>query len=191
MSSPNGEITHVSDTALMVAACRAYETELQDALVKDSFAARLAGERGFGILAALPYPNLLRLGIAIRTRFVDELLLEALGQYPIKTILSVGCGLDTRPWRLDFPSDVCWIETDFANVLDYKNRLMSGEAPRCRGERLTVDQNDPAQPSALYKAAGSAHALMITEGLLLYLPALDRGSAGCRSSYPRRYRPLD
>ena len=92
MSSPYGEITHVSDTALMVAACRAHETELQDAFVKDSFAARLAGERGFGILAALPYSNLLCLGIAIRTRFVDELLLEALGQHPIKAILSVGCG---------------------------------------------------------------------------------------------------
>ena len=111
-----------------------------------------------------------QLGIAIRTRFVDELLLEALGQHPIKTILSVGCGLDTRPWRLDFPSDARWIETDFADVLDYKDRLMSGEAPRCRRERLTVDLNEPAQRSALYKAAGSAPALMITEGLQLYLP---------------------
>src|SRR5690242_19545823 len=39
----SGEITHVSDTALMVAACRAHETELQDAWVRDPFAARLAG----------------------------------------------------------------------------------------------------------------------------------------------------
>lgn len=167
----SGEITHVSDTALMVAACRAHETDLEDAFVKDPFAVRLAGERGFAILAALPYSNLLRLGIAIRTRFVDELLLEALSQYPITTILSVGCGLDTRPWRLSFPSEVRWIETDFTDVLDYKERLMSGEVPRCRRERLTLDLNDPVQRSALYKAAGSAPALMITEGLLLYLPA--------------------
>ena len=48
---------------------------------------------------------------------------------------------------------------------------MFGETPRCRRERLTADLNDPAQRSALYKAAGSAPALMITEGLLLYLPA--------------------
>jgi methyltransferase (TIGR00027 family) len=167
----SGQIMHVSDTALMIAACRAHETELQDAFVKDPFAVRLAGDRGFSILAALPYSNLLRLGIAIRTRFVDELLLEVLSQYPITTILNVGCGLDTRPWRLDFPSNVRWIETDFADVLDYKEQLMSGEAPRCLRERLTVDLNDPAQRSALYEAAGSAPALMMTEGLLLYLPA--------------------
>jgi O-methyltransferase involved in polyketide biosynthesis len=83
----------------MIAACGAHETELQDAFVKDPFAARLAGQRGFSILAALPYSNLLRLGIAIRTRFVDKLPLEVLSQYPIMTVLNVGCGLNTRPCR--------------------------------------------------------------------------------------------
>jgi methyltransferase (TIGR00027 family) len=171
MSSANGEITHVSDTALMVAACRALETEFEDAFVKDPFARQLAGERGFSILAALPYSNLLRLGIAIRTRFVDELLLEASRQHPITTVLSVGCGLDTRPWRLDLPSDLRWIETDFAAVLDYKERLMCGERPRCRRERLVVDVNNPIERSAMYRRAGSGSAIMITEGLLLYLAA--------------------
>lgn len=170
--SPNrGEITDVSDTALMVAACRAHETELEDAFVRDPFAARLAGERGFAILAALPHSNVVRLGLAVRTRFVDELLLEALRRYPITTVLSVGCGLDSRPWRIDFPSDLRWIEIDFASVLDYKEQLMSGERPRCRRERLTLDVNDPLQRRTMYEGAGSAPALMITEGLLMYLPA--------------------
>ena len=167
----SSEIKHVSDTALMIAACRAHETKLEDAFIRDPFAERLAGERGFAILDALPHSNLLRLAIAIRTRFVEELLLEALRQYPVTLILSVGCGLDTRPWRLDFPSEVRWIEADYADVLDYKERLMLGEAARCLRQRLTVDLNDPAQRSALYKAAGSEPALMITEGLLLYLSA--------------------
>jgi methyltransferase (TIGR00027 family) len=171
MSSNDGEITHVSDTALMVAACRAHETELEDAFVRDPFAARLAGERGLAILHALPYSNLLRLGLAIRTRFVDELLLEALRDHPITTVLSVGCGLDTRPWRLDLQKNLRWIEFDFADVLDYKDQLMIGETPRCRRESLTVDLNDPVQRRAMYEAGGSAPALMITEGLLLYLPA--------------------
>ena len=98
MSSNDGEITHVSDTALMVAACRAHETALEDAFLCDPFAARLAGERGFAILGALPHANVVQIGLAIRTRFVDELLLEALRDYPVTTVLSAGCGLDTRPW---------------------------------------------------------------------------------------------
>ncbi len=123
------------------------------------------------ILEALPHANVMRLGLAIRTRFADELLLEALVQYPITTVLSVGCGLDTRPWRLDLSPDVRWVEIDFPEILDYKDGLMSGETPVCRRERLTIDLNDPANRRAMYEAAGSAPALMITEGLLLYLPA--------------------
>lgn len=171
MPEIDGKITHVSDTALMIAACRAHEHELQDAFVHDPFASRLAGERGVAILRALPYSNVLRLGIAIRTRFVDDLLLDALATHPIATVLSVGCGLDTRPWRLDLAPNLRWIEVDFADVLDYKDGLMSGERSRCRRERLTVDLNDAAQRRAMYEAAGSSSALMITEGLLLYLPA--------------------
>lgn len=171
MSSNDGKITHVGDTALMVAACRAHETELEDAYVRDPFAARLAGQRGPAILQALPHSNVVRLGIAIRTRFVDELLLEALRDNPITTVLSVGCGLDTRPWRLDISPDLRWIEIDFAEMLDYKDRLMLGEKPCCRRERLSLDLNDPVERRDMYDAAGSAPTLMLTEGLLLYLPA--------------------
>jgi methyltransferase (TIGR00027 family) len=171
MPETDGKITHVSDTALMIAACRAHENELPDAFVRDPFAARLAGERGVAIVRAMPHTNVLRLGMAIRTRFVDELLLGALARYPIATVLSVGCGLDTRPWRLDLSPELRWIEIDFADVLDYKDQHMAGEASRCRRERLCVDLNDAAQRRAVYEAAGSLSALMITEGLLLYLPA--------------------
>jgi methyltransferase (TIGR00027 family) len=182
MSSNDGEITHVSDTALMVAACRAHETELEDAFMHDPFAARLAGERGLAILRALPHSNVVRLGLAVRTRFVDELLMEALRDHPITTVLSVGCGLDTRPWRLDLQMNLRWIEIDFADVLDYKDRLMFGETPRCRRERLTVDLNDPVQRRAMYEASGSEPALMITEGLLLYLPAATVEALAAESS---------
>jgi len=171
MSLPHDEITHVSDTALMVAACRALESECPDGFVDDPFAARLAGERGSAMLRGLPHPELMRFGVGVRSRFVDELLLEALASIPVATVLSVGCGLDTRPWRLDLPADLRWIEVDFADMLDYKERLMSAETPRCLRERLTADVNDAAQRRTIYAAAGPAPALMITEGLLMYLPA--------------------
>ena len=166
-----GEITHVSDTALMVAACRALESECPDGFVHDPFAARLAGERGMAMLRGLPQPEMMRFGIGVRSRFMDELLLEALASKTIATVLSVGCGLDTRPWRLELPPDLRWIEVDFADMLDYKEALMTAETPQCRRERLTADVNHPAQRRTIYAAAGRAPALMITEGLLMYLPA--------------------
>src|SRR5438874_5914992 len=171
MSLSHGEITHVSDTALMVAACRALESECPDGFVHDPFAARLAGERGSAILRALPHPEMMRFGIGVRSRFMDELLLQALASKPIATVLSMGCGLDTRPWRLELPPDLRWIEVDFADMLDYKDALMLAETPRCRRQRITADLNDAAQRRSIYLAAGPAPALMVTEGLLMYLPA--------------------
>jgi methyltransferase (TIGR00027 family) len=171
MSSSEGKIRHVSDTALMVAACRAHESELEDAFVRDPFAARLSGERGFGILRELPHSDVLRIGLAIRTRFVDELLLEALKSDSITTVLNVGCGLDTRPWRLDLDQNLRWIEVDFEDVLDYKDQRMVGNSPRCCRERLSIDVNDPVQRQIMYKSVGFETTLMITEGLLMYLPA--------------------
>jgi methyltransferase (TIGR00027 family) len=171
MPPAHGEINHVSDTALMVAACRALETESDDGFVDDPFAARLAGERGMAILDALPHQQMFRFGIGVRSRFLDELLLEALASDQIATVLSVGCGLDTRPWRLELPPELRWIEVDFPDMLDYKDGLMAGETPHCRRERLSADLNDREQRLALYRAAGAAPALMITEGLLMYLPA--------------------
>ena len=171
MSPSHGEITHVSDTALMVAACRALESECQDGFVNDPFAARLAGERGMAILRELPRPEMMRVGIGVRSHFIDELLLTALAAQPIATVLCLGCGLDTRPWRLELPPDLRWIEVDFADMLDYKDGLMATEIPRCRRERIAADVNDPAQRRNLYAAVGPAPALMITEGLLMYLPA--------------------
>ena len=170
-SPTDSEITQVTDTALMVAACRAHENELEDAFVRDPFASRLAGERGIAILRALPHSNVVRLGLAIRTRFVDELLLNTLAKHSVATVLSVGCGLDTRPWRLDLSPNLRWIDVDFAAVLDYKERVMSGESPRCSRERLSVDLNDEAERRTMFKVAGAPQGIMITEGLLLYLPA--------------------
>jgi methyltransferase (TIGR00027 family) len=165
------EITHVSDTALMVAACRALETEEPDAFARDPLAARLAGERGFAILNGIPWSMVLRFGMAVRTRFVDDLLAEALTIHAIRTVLSVGCGLDTRPWRLALPPGLRWIEVDFPGVLDYKHGLLAGEKAHCRVERLSVDLNDAAQRRTMYAAAGTEPALVITEGVLMYLPA--------------------
>src|SRR5690242_17053144 len=100
MSPSHGEIQHVSDTALMVAAARALETECEDGFVYDPFAARLAGERGNAILRSLPYPEMMRFGIGVRSHFIDELLSERLEPEGIRTVVCLGCGLDTRPWRL-------------------------------------------------------------------------------------------
>jgi methyltransferase (TIGR00027 family) len=171
MSSPPQEIVQVSDTALLVAACRALETERADAFVRDPFAARLAGERGMAIARALPHLEAMSFGIALRGRFMDELIADTIARHGIETVVSLGCGLDARPWRLDLPAGLRWIESDLPGILVYKAGVMASETPRCRLEQLAADLNDASGRRAVYEAAGAAPALLITEGLLMFLPA--------------------
>src|SRR4051794_18710917 len=112
MSTGTHEITHVSDTALMVAACRALETDNPHGLVRDPFAARLAGDRGMAIAKALPRVEMMCFGIAARTHFLDELIAQYIASSSIGTVVTMGCGLDSRPWRLDLPESLRWIEVD-------------------------------------------------------------------------------
>jgi len=163
------QIQHVSDTALMVAACRALETARADGLVRDLFAERLAGPRGDAILRGITGWQLMCFGIGVRTRFLDDLVIETISKERIEAVLSVGAGLDTRPWRLELPADLRWIEADFPEMLDYKARAMAGEKPKCRLERVAADVTGEAQRAALFTAASGVPALMITEGLLMYL----------------------
>lgn len=164
------EIAHVSDTALMTAACRALETDRPDGLVQDPFAAELAGPRGMAIARSLTRLEMMCFGVGIRSRFLDQLVLDTVSTYGIATVLSLGAGLDTRPWRLSLPPSLQWVEVDFPAMLDYKESVLAHATPTCRRHRLAVDITEPSGLAGVVAmAAGST--LVITEGLLMYLPA--------------------
>ncbi len=170
METGPGEIRHVSDTALMTAACRAMETERADGLIRDLYAARLAAERGMAIARAMPDLDRVCFGMGLRTRYLDELVLATIAGARIQCVLNVGAGLDSRPWRLDLPADLRWIEVDLPAMLEYKTRVMADVQPRCRREAMVVDVCDAEARRAMFDAAGSDAVLLITEGLLPYLP---------------------
>ncbi len=165
------EIFHVSDTALMVAACRAMETERPDGLVRDPLAGRLAGARGMAIAQSVAVLPLMAFGVAIRSHFLDELVLDVVSTQRIKTVLCLGCGLDTRPWRLPLPPGLRWIEVDFPALLEYKTDTLAGEPPHCRLERIAADLNEPAARRMVLGEPGGSRTLLISEGLLMYLPS--------------------
>jgi methyltransferase (TIGR00027 family) len=155
----------------MTAACRAMETVDPLGLIRDPFAESLACERGMAIANNLPGLERMRFGVCLRSRFLDELLLDTITAHGIATVLSVGAGLDTRPWRLDLPAQLRWIEVDFPDMLDYKDAIMAAAAPKCHRERLSADVNQGSDRESVFAAAGDGPTLMITEGLLMYLPA--------------------
>src|SRR5262245_51515162 len=164
---PEPMVRHISDTARWVAAFRAQETARADALFRDPLAARLAGERGAEIARRLgQHPW----AFVARTLLLDRIL-ERCVAGGVDRVINLAAGLDTRPYRLPLPRELSWIEVDLPEILAEKEALLAGESPRCRLERVKLDLADATARRALFArlGAGVEKALILTEGLLIYL----------------------
>ncbi|MGE0174517.1 MAG: class I SAM-dependent methyltransferase [Oligoflexales bacterium] len=166
----NTPISDVSDTALWVAAFRAKESARPDALYSDPLAEVLSGERGMAIAREMPYPKILAWLMAVRTVAIDRLIFEAI-KAGVDTVINIGAGLDTRPYRLDLPNDLNWIEVDFPHMIELKNAKLASSKPRCRLSRFGLDVSNRSVANKLYQEIGAKtkNALVITEGVIAYL----------------------
>jgi methyltransferase (TIGR00027 family) len=167
-------IQDVSDTAFMIAAYRELETNRPDALFRDPLAGRLAGDQGRKIIATRKYSSIIAWTVAVRTVIIDQFIQSAIGQ-GVDTVLNLGAGLDTRPYRMTLPESLRWIEVDFPHVMEQKEKLLAGEKPLCRLERVKMDLADvPARQKLLSKVnSASQRILVLTEGVVPYLGVED------------------
>lgn len=174
MSAPGPSITHVSDTARWTALHRATESARPDALFKDPLAARLAGEQGHAIVARAPRSTRNGWWLVARTKIIDDAITQAIAD-GCDRVLNLAAGLDTRPYRLPLPPEFTWVEADLPKLLAEKERLLADQEPRCRLTRSAVDLADPVARDAFLDEAlqGATKALVLTEGLLMYLDDAD------------------
>jgi methyltransferase (TIGR00027 family) len=170
-------IENVSDTAFWIAHHRAVETARPDALFHDPLAGLLAGERGRKIAGAMPISSITGWHVAIRTRIIDDYIKSAIEQ-GIDTILNLGAGLDTRPYRIDLPPSLLWIEADYPAMIEFKEARLANEKPRCGLERVKVDLSVAAERRQMLGAvnARAKQLLVLTEGVITYLDPVEVGA---------------
>lgn len=158
-------------TARWTAAVRAGERGRADALVDDPWAELLAGEEGMAWLAARTPESVVP--IVIRTRFFDDWLRSVAVEGPLRQVVLLGAGLDTRAWRLPWPDGATVFEVDRLGTLAAKTgelalagavagcdrRVVDGDLASDWGVRLVAAGFDPSHPTA-----------WLAEGILFYLP---------------------
>ncbi len=183
-------IQNVSDTAFMVAGFRALETERLDPLFRDPLAAKLSGEHGRRILAALPRTFIGGWSVVVRTVIIDEFIKQAIGD-GVDTVLNLGAGLDTRPYRMDLPNSLRWVEVDYPHVIELKETRLADEEPRCGLERINLDLTDRGARRQFLADMNrrSNKILVLTEGVAPYLDENDVAelAADLRSTEKVRY----
>jgi methyltransferase (TIGR00027 family) len=107
-------------------------------------------------------------------------VMNAVKRDGVDLVVNLAAGLDARPWRMDLPASLRWVDVDLPGILDYKLGIMAGEKTKCRYEAIRVDLTDAAKRHAVLQQLGasSSRALVISEGLLIYLKPEDvRGLA--------------
>jgi len=175
----------VGATATMVAAARTLASREDDPLIDDPFAAPLVRAVGLDFftgvvdgtvdLTAVDAGGGARMLVdmmAVRTKFFDDFFTDAT-EAGIRQAVILASGLDSRAFRLRWPTSTVVFEIDQPAVIDFKSEVMAGLGAEPTADRRTVAVDLREDwPSAL-QAAGfdpTAPTAWSAEGLLIYLP---------------------
>ena len=160
----------IADTARWVAFFRAEESERADAVFRDPFARRLAGERGQQIAEAVAFSRANSWSFVARTHVFDRHVDEHVAA-GYDTILNLAAGLDARPYRMAVPPTLRWVEVDLPAMVSYKNSMLIDAQPRCRLERVALDLAARDERQRLFEELNrtSTRVFVMTEGLVGYL----------------------
>lgn len=168
---PNkNEIQDVTDTAIWIAAYRAEESARTDALFKDPFASLLIGPDGLKVATRTQGSRYTAWSVVIRTLIIDQFILDLIAT-GIDTVINLGAGLDTRPYRLLLPKTLRWIEVDFPKIITLKNEKLKDETSKCSLERIGLDLSIKEERNNFFKkiASESKRSLILSEGVVPYL----------------------
>jgi methyltransferase (TIGR00027 family) len=177
MTEASSSVRNISDTARWVAYFRARESERPDALFRDPYAERLAGERGFHIANTLPEGNKHEWAWVARTYLFDKFVTEQI-QNGADLVINLAAGLDARPYRMALPGSLQWLEADFPEIISYKQEMLANEKPKCLLERIALDLSDkPARRELFAELNRRAKKIVVlTEGLLIYFTPQEVGA---------------
>ncbi|MGB8540664.1 MAG: SAM-dependent methyltransferase [Candidatus Acidiferrales bacterium] len=172
MDPSDSSVRNISDTARWVAYFRARETQRPDALFRDPFAERLAGERGFQIANTLAQGNKHEWAWVARTYLFDQFISREIHE-GTDLVVNLAAGLDARPYRMELPSTLQWIEVDFPEIVSYKKDILSNEKPKCGLERISLDLSEVAGRRSLFEQLNrrAKKITVVSEGLLIYFSA--------------------
>ncbi|MBA0085358.1 MAG: class I SAM-dependent methyltransferase, partial [Acidobacteria bacterium Pan2503] len=105
-----------------------------------------------------------------RTYLFDGFIKQEL-QQGADLVLNLAAGLDARPYRMELPASLQWIEVDLPEILAYKEEILTNEKPTCALERVRLNLADGDARRTLFATLDrrARKILVLTEGLLVYL----------------------
>jgi O-methyltransferase involved in polyketide biosynthesis len=125
MSTEKVALSGAQETMLRTLYGKALDSRLPDSVLRDHAADQALQriDHDFGRLTMTPRDVN---SAAVRSKSYDLAARDILDRWPQRTVLRLGCGLDTRVQRLDPPATVRWYDVDLPDVIDLRRRARPG-----------------------------------------------------------------
>jgi O-methyltransferase involved in polyketide biosynthesis len=135
---------------------------MPDSVLHDRFAAEVIQHVDYDF-TRLKVTRDMAISLALRASILDTWVEEFIADHPDAVILHLGCGLDSRVWRVSPPPSVLWFDVDYPEVIELRNRLY----PQREGYQTIA--SSVTNPALLHAVPSDRPTMIVAEGLLLYL----------------------
>lgn len=159
-------LTGTQQTALVTLYGKALESRRPDSILGDSEADRAVRRIDYDF-GKLRMRRRDQQSSALRAKAYDTRVLRFLDAHPDCVVLHLGCGFDTRAYRVDPPATVEWYDIDLPEVIALRRRLFPPR-PGVRTIGISV-----TGPTLLDEIPASKPVLVVAEGLTPYLRRAD------------------
>ncbi|KAI1419094.1 S-adenosyl-L-methionine-dependent methyltransferase [Xylaria sp. FL1777] len=165
-------LTGVTETLLIPLLGRAVDAAAERPILGDPYARGVIEKLDYDF-GKLPMPPTHAAGVALRTRFYDRWASAFLATHSHATVLHLACGLDSRNQRVDWGSNVRWLDIDLPEVAALRRRVLPTSIPDQDYQLVAADITDDAWLKGI---PTDRPVLVVMEGLLSYLPPEDATS---------------
>lgn len=156
----------ISNTAFYCCGIRMDDALNEQPVCGDSYAAVFMDEAAMRIYEPFrgeTRPNAVNVA---RHRIIDDFLRTLLAKDRDATILLIGSGFDSRPYRLE---GGIWLEFDEPQVIAYKNERLPVSGCRNELHRVAVDFSSDSLEEKLSPVPSDRPVTIVIEGVLMYL----------------------
>jgi len=167
MAVEKAGLNGVRETLLMTLYGKALDSRLPHSLLKDHFADAAVRKIDYDF-SRLKVDDNLGIGFAIRAKTLDVGVRDFLARNPDAIVLHLGCGLDTRFFRVDPPQGVDWFDVDYPEVIALRRKLYPSR------DHYHLIASSVTEPGWLAEVPRDRPAIVVAEGLTPYL-APDEG----------------
>lgn len=154
--------TKEKETMLLALYAKALESRSPASILQDKMADEAVKRIDYDFSAIKPTPSAL-ISVTYRAKQLDLWTADFLNQHPDAVVLHLGCGLDSRVYRVSPPAGVSWYDVDYPEIIALRQKLY----PQTGGCQ-TIGTSVTA-PGWLEALPGGRPAWVVAEGLTYYL----------------------